>query len=174
MQSDRYETFDDFVAGAATRLLRAAVFLVTDRHLAEDMVQTAFERTARHWRRIARSAGNPEAYARRILVNLAIDDGRRRRRKPLVLGGGPVELDRIGAPAPDRRIADVDRRDLVERSLAALPARQRAVLVLRYWCDLTESEIAADLGVSTGTVKSQAARALARLQQDLVLREEAR
>jgi RNA polymerase sigma-70 factor (sigma-E family) len=173
MHSDRYETFDDFVAGAATRLLRAAVFLVTDRHLAEDLLQIAFERTARHWRRVARF-GDPEAYARRVLVNLAIDDTRRRRRKPVLPGGGAQELERIGGAAPDPRIADLELRDLIERSLAALPPRQRAVLVLRYWCDLTEREIAADLGVSTGTVKSQAARALARLQQDLTLREEAR
>jgi RNA polymerase sigma-70 factor (sigma-E family) len=173
MHSDRYETFDDFVAGAATRLLRAAVFLVTDRHLAEDLLQIAFERTARHWRRVVRF-GDPEAYARRVLVNLAIDDTRRRRRKPVLPGGGAQELERIGGAAPDPRIADLELRDLIERSLAALPPRQRAVLVLRYWCDLTEREIAADLGVSTGTVKSQAARALARLQQDLTLREEAR
>jgi RNA polymerase sigma-70 factor (sigma-E family) len=173
MPADAYETFDDFVSGAATRLLRAAVFLVGDRHLAEDLVQTAFERTARHWRRVGRT-GNPEAYARRVLVNLAIDDGRRRRRRPVLLGGGATELERIGGTAADPRIAGLDLRDLVERSLAALPPRQRAVLVLRYWCDLSEREIAADLGISTGTVKSQAARALARLQQDLSLREEAR
>ena len=92
----------------------------------------------------------------------------------MLLGGGTDDLERIGATAPDRGMADLELRDLVERSLAALPPRQRAVLVLRYWCDLTEREIAADLGVSTGTVKSQAARALARLQQDLTLREEAR
>ena len=173
MQSDQYETFDDFVVGSATRLLRAAVFLVGDRHLAEDLVQIAYERTARHWRRVLR-AGAPEAYARRVLVNLAIDDTRRRRRKPSLPGGGSAELERIGGSSPDRRLADVELRDLVERSLAALPPRQRAVLVLRYWCDLTEREIAADLGVSVGTVKSQAARGLARLQQDLSLREEAR
>jgi RNA polymerase sigma-70 factor (sigma-E family) len=173
MHSDRDETFDGFVAGAATRLLRTAVFLVADRHLAEDLVQTAFERTARHWRRVVRF-GDPEAYARRVLVNLAIDDTRRRRRKPLLPGGGAQELERFGGAAPDPRIADLELRDLIERSLAALPPRQRAVLVLRYWCDLTEREIAADLGISTGTVKSQAARALARLQQDLTLREEAR
>ena len=173
MPGEQYETFDDFVAGAATRLLRAAVFLVPDRQVAEDLVQSAFERTARHWRRLART-GNPEAYARRVLVNLAIDDGRRRRRRPVVLGGGTDDLERIGGTAPDRAMADLELRDLVERSLAALPPRQRAVLVLRYWCDLTEREIAADLGISTGTVKSQAARALARLQQDLTLREEAR
>ncbi|HVQ95421.1 MAG TPA: SigE family RNA polymerase sigma factor, partial [Mycobacteriales bacterium] len=159
MQRDQYETFEDFVAGAATRLLRAAVFLVADRHQAEDLVQIAFERTARHWRRVVRS-GNPEAYARRVLVNLAIDDTRRRRRKPALPGGGAHELDQLGSAAPDRRIADLELRDLVERSLAALPPRQRAVLVLRYWCDLTEREIAADLGISVGTVKSQAARAL--------------
>jgi RNA polymerase sigma-70 factor (sigma-E family) len=173
MPGEPYETFDDFVAAAATRLLRAAVFLVSDRQLAEDLVQSAFERTARHWRRVART-GNPEAYARRVLVNLAIDDGRRRRRRPVVLGGGSDDLERIGGTAPDRGIADLELRDLVERSLAALPPRQRAVLVLRYWCDLSEREIAADLGISTGTVKSQAARALGRLQQDLTLREEAR
>jgi RNA polymerase sigma-70 factor (sigma-E family) len=173
MHADRYETFDDFVAATATRLLRAAVFLVTDRHLAEDLLQIAFERTARHWRRVVRF-GDPEAYARRVLANLAIDDTRRRRRKPMLPGGGAQELERLGGAAPDPRIADLELRDLIERSLAALPPRQRAVLVLRYWCDLTEREIAADLGVSTGTVKSQAARALARLHQDLTLREEAR
>ena len=173
MPTDQYETFDDFVAGAASRLLRTAVFLVFDRQLAEDLVQITFERTARHWRRVVR-AGNPEAYARRVLVNLAIDDHRRRRRKPLVSSGGSADLEQLGGARPDPRLADLALRDLLARSLAALPAKQRAVIVLRYWCDLTEQEIAAELGVTVGTVKSHASRALCRLQLDQTLREEAR
>ncbi|WP_433463808.1 SigE family RNA polymerase sigma factor [Spirillospora sp. CA-142024] len=151
-------TFDDFVAATASRLLRTAVFLVYDRHLAEDLLQVAYERVARRWRRLA--DGNPEAYARRVLVNLAIDENKRRARRHATPVGSAADVERLagGPPAPGAAGGDLDE------VLRALPAKQRAVIVLRYWCDLSEQEIAETLGISRGTVKSHTARAMAALR----------
>ncbi|MQY06739.1 SigE family RNA polymerase sigma factor [Actinomadura macrotermitis] len=151
-------TFEEFVTASAGRLLRTAVFLVYDRHLAEDLLQVAYERVARRWKRVA--AGNPEAYARKVLVNLAIDEGRRRRDLPV---GSVADVERVaGAPAA----AGVPHGELDE-VLRALPAKQRAVVVLRYWCDLGEHEIAEALGISRGTVKSHTSRAMAALREHM-------
>lgn len=154
------DTFEEFVNATAGRLLRTAVFLVYDRHLAEDLLQVAYERVARRWRRLA--DGDPEAYARRVLVNLAIDEGKRRRRRRDTPAGAAADLDRIAGRAPH----DVPSGDgELEEALRALPAQQRAVVVLRYWCDLGEREIADTLGISRGTVKSHTARAMAALRE---------
>lgn len=156
-------TFEEFVTATAGRLLRTAVFLVYDRHLAEDLLQVTYERVARRWGRIMRGGHQPEAYARRVLVNLAIDDHKRRRRRPDVPVGGAGEVERFaGADGA----ADAVRAPL-DDVLATLPVKQRAVVVLRYWCDLSEQEIAAVLGVSRGTVKSHAARAMTALRRQL-------
>ena len=155
--------FEDFVTATASRLLRTAVFLVYDRHLAEDLLQLAYERVARRWRRIA--AGNPEAYARKVLVNLAIDENRRRARRRDLPAGAPADLEHLApsSPAASGLPGVADGR--LDEALRALPAKQRAVLVLRYWCDLTEPEIAQTLGISRGTVKSHTARAMAALRE---------
>ncbi len=151
--------FEAFARASMHRLLRTAVFLVDDRHIAEDLVQVSLERTARHWRRIGHD--NPEAYARKVLVNLAIDRSRKLRRGRDTPIGDATDLDLLGsgrdALAPP---GDADASGDLAAGLAALPARQRAVVVLRYWCDLDEREIAHTLGISVGSVKTHASRAL--------------
>jgi RNA polymerase sigma-70 factor (sigma-E family) len=154
-------TFDEFVAATAGRLLRTAVFLVYDRHLAEDLLQTAYERVARRWGRLA--DGDPEAYARRVLVNLAIDEKRRWARRRDTPVGSVADVERLAGAPPAAGAAGGD----LDAVLRALPAKQRAVVVLRYWCDLSEQEIAATLGISRGTVKSHTARAMAALRKHM-------
>jgi RNA polymerase sigma-70 factor (sigma-E family) len=151
-------SFEDFVRARSDSLLRTALLLTGQRRAeAEDLLQVALERAYRHWPRICRDG--PERYVRRILASASADRWRRLARRPeqamSAVRGGPVVADRSG------QIAD---RDYLLRALAGLPPRQRAVLVLRYFDDLSEAETAAMLGCSLGTVKSQAARGLARLR----------
>jgi len=159
--------FVEFVAARSAALFRTAVLIVGDRHVAEDLVQSALERAYRHWDRVA-SMDAPEAYVRRILANLAADHHRRRGRAPL-----PLPLMDHDGPARDA-YPDVDEHDAVIRMLNDLPPRMRAVLVLRYYDDMTEAQIAEALGVSLGTVKSQAARGLAKLREAMVAQKEER
>ncbi|GAA5115962.1 SigE family RNA polymerase sigma factor [Alloalcanivorax gelatiniphagus] len=148
--------FDAFVRRSSDRLVRTAYLLCGDRGHAEDMAQTALLRTARRWPSARRE---PEAYARRVVVNLAKDRWRALRRRP---DEAPLEHD---VPIPVRDgVAD---RDQLLRAAQQLPAGQRAVLVLRYFDDLSVADTAAALGCSTGTVKSQTARALERLRAAL-------
>lgn len=152
-------SFEEFVRGSSPRLFRTALLLTGhDRAAAEDLLQIALERAYRHWARICRSE-EPERYVRRILANASHDRWRRaaRRRERSMHAGDPAAVtdDHAGA------VAD---RDLLMRALAGLPKRQRTVLVLRYYSDLSELEIAGVLGCSVGTVKSQASRGLARLR----------
>jgi RNA polymerase sigma-70 factor (sigma-E family) len=153
--------FEVFARGIMHRLLRTAVFLVGDRHTAEDLVQVCLERTARHWRRIG--GDNPEAYSRKVLVNLAIDRTRKLKRGRDTPIGAATDLDLLGSARDvlsGLESGDADASGDLAAGLAALPARQRAVLVLRYWCDLDEREIADTLGISTGSVKTHASRGL--------------
>lgn len=156
--------FEQFVAASSDRLLRTAYLLCGDRGHAEDLVQTALLRTARRWRTARQQ---PEAYTRRVVVNLAKDRWR-------LLGRRPAEtaiedgLELAAIPVSDG-LAD---RDELLRATRLLPAGQRAVLVLRYFDDLSVEETAATLGCSTGTVKSQTARALTRLRVALTPEKE--
>jgi RNA polymerase sigma-70 factor (sigma-E family) len=157
---DTGDAFEEFVRGRSTHLFQLALLLAGQNQAdAEDLLQVSLERA---WRRGAMRyrEGSPEPYVRRILVNASIDRWRwlrRRGEEPLQdAGPGPPVADPAGAVA---------RRDLLMRSLAVLPPRQRAVLVLRYWEDHSEAEVAAMMGCSVGTVKSQASRGLARLRQ---------
>ena len=154
-------SFDAFVADRSTALLRAAYLLTGDRGYAEDLLQTALLRVFRHWSR-ARAA--PEAYARQVLVNLSRDRLRRMFRRPreIPLPDNP-ELLRGTDSGVERA---TERRAMVQ-ALAALPVRQREVLVLRFFADLTVEQTATALGCSTGTVKSYTSRALARLRDVL-------
>lgn len=153
-------SFEEFVAGSSPHLFTLARLLTGGhRAEAEDLLQSGFERAYRHWRRISQRE-DPERYVRQILVNASIDRWRRIRRRP----EGPLQLPG-GDPAVADRSAEVADRDVLLRGLAMLPVRQRAVLVLRYFEDLSEVQAAAMLGCSVGTVKSQAARALARLRE---------
>ncbi|TWG91048.1 RNA polymerase sigma-70 factor (sigma-E family) [Nocardioides sp. J9] len=153
------EAFRSWAARAQQDLLRTAFLLTGDRHRAEDLVQEALAKVALRWRRLR--DGNPTGYARQVVVRDNISGWRKRRRE--VLGtdpgrGGPGTQVRDHAPATERRIA-------LDAALAALTPRQRAVVVLRYYDDLTERAAAEALGVSVGTVKSQAHLALARLRE---------
>ena len=158
MAADRSAAeLERFLAERADHLMRTAVLLTGSREAGEDLLQTAVERLLRRWRRFD---GDPEGYLRRTLCNLAAD-GRRRagrwRRKERLL--------RTGAQQTRDATADVDLRDALVRLLSQLPSRQRAVLVLRYWEQLTDAETAAVLGCPEGTVKSAGSRGLARMRE---------
>jgi RNA polymerase sigma-70 factor (sigma-E family) len=158
--ADAGHSFEAFVAASSARLFTMAVLLCGhDRAEAEDLLQGVLERAFRRWSRIARE-GDPDAYIRQMLVNASVDRWRklRRRREEASLTG-------LADSAVADRSGQVDDRDLLLRVLAGLPARQRAVIVLRYLEDLSEAQTAAVLGCSEGTVKSQASRALARLRR---------
>jgi RNA polymerase sigma-70 factor (sigma-E family) len=154
--------FREFVAARSPALLRTAWMLTGDAQLAEDLLQTALARTWPHWSRIA--DGYPEAYVRRVMVRTHGSWWRRDRRRPeTALGVVPEGAD----PRPGDAYGAVDDRDGLARALVALPRRQRQVVVLRYYEDLPEAEVAALLGCSTGTVKSQASKGLAKLRAAL-------
>ena len=159
--------FDSFVAAHAEDLVRTAYLVVWDLAEAEDLAQETLLRIAKRWPRV-RAMEHPRAYARRILVNLALDESKRRVRRLHELNGAPPadRVDRTSA----RALWQVDARSELIDALAELPPRQRAVLVLRYFLDLPEAAVAAALGCSLGTVKSTASRGLARLEQDLSTR----
>ncbi|OUC96147.1 SigE family RNA polymerase sigma factor [Streptosporangium minutum] len=155
MTEDDEAAFDEFLAARSTALLRTAILVCgASPHDAEDLVQNALEKIYRHWSRIRHD--NPESYARKVVVNAAISVSRRRRVIQEITFARPPETP-IDSP-------DVELRDTLLAELRRLPARMRAVLVLRYWEDLSENETAALMGCSAGTVKSQAARGLARIR----------
>jgi RNA polymerase sigma-70 factor (sigma-E family) len=146
--------FAEFVAARTSALMRTAYLLTRDHHLAEDLVQTALFKAAMAWERIE---GEPEPYVRRILYTENISWWRRRRR--LVVEAAAVQLEQPAGPG-----TDVDLQVALERALGQLTAKQRTVLVLRYYEDLTEADAARVLGVGVGTVKSTHRRALLRLR----------
>ncbi|HEY7222243.1 MAG TPA: SigE family RNA polymerase sigma factor [Micromonosporaceae bacterium] len=156
--------FERLVAEATEGLRRTAYLMTWDAGEADDLVQVTWTAVAWQWPRVNRME-NPVAYARRVLTNAAIDGRRSRARRRTELG------DTLGREAPDtassRALAAVDERQDLRRALAGLTTRQRAVLVLRYWEDLPEYEVAELLGCSVGTVKSTASRALAHLRARL-------
>lgn len=153
------EEFREFVAARSGALLRTAYLLVGDWGTAEDLLQTALTKTYLAWKRMG-TIEAVEPYTRRVLVNTATSWWRRRWH-----GERPTEVlpDRSG---PDEHQQAVER-DVIWRHVRALPARQRAVLVLRYYEDLSEAQTAELLEISPGTVKSQTARALATLRRRL-------
>jgi RNA polymerase sigma-70 factor (sigma-E family) len=153
------EGFTDFVAGHQAGLQRTAFLLTGDWQLAEDLVQTSLAKAWVHWTRVI-GADNPEAYVRRVIVTTYVTWWRRRWRREFTTGALP---DRGG---PTDLVAETADRLVAHRLLARLPARQRAVLVLRFYQDMTEKETAAMLGCTIGTVKSQTAKALSRLRAD--------
>jgi RNA polymerase sigma-70 factor (sigma-E family) len=158
------ESFDDFVRARSAVLLRAAYLLAGDRHLAEDLVQETLVRVAQHWSRVHHE-GNPEAYARQVLYTRAVDSWRWRRRRPPEVGGMPMEtVDAVGIGAAVDAVEAIERQLVVRAALARLTPKQRAVLVLRFFEDRTESDTAAVLNCSVGTVKSQTRHALDRLR----------
>jgi RNA polymerase sigma-70 factor (ECF subfamily) len=153
------EEFREFVAARSAALLRTAYLLAGDWATAEDLLQTALTKTFLAWQRLGHIE-SVEPYARRVLVNTATSWWRRRWH-----GERPTEV-LPERSAPDQFEEQVER-DRLWRHLRALPARQRAVLVLRFYEDLSEAETAALLNISPGTVKSQTFRALRTLRQRL-------
>ncbi|MEU0041179.1 SigE family RNA polymerase sigma factor [Streptomyces sp. NPDC006333] len=148
--------FHGFVVARSAVLFRGALVLTGNREAAEDLVQETLERVCRKWRTIA-AKDAPDAYVRRIMVNLANDRWRRFRRMVPHQDGG----DRA---APGDQYGQVDTRDQLVRALQGLPRRMRTVVVLRYFHDLSDDEIAADLRISASTVRSQLARGIDKLR----------
>jgi RNA polymerase sigma-70 factor (sigma-E family) len=151
--------FKEFVEENSTTLLRAGWLLTGDWSAAEDLVQTALAAAWPRWESLPERAAE-YAYVRRCMMSAFLRERRRKRS-----GEIPAELrDRdLGDGQPDEA-AGVDLRESLRSAMASLPARQRAVVVLRYFVDLTEQDTAAALGCSVGAVKSHASRALARLR----------
>ncbi len=160
------DAYREFVSARMDQWRRTAYLLCGDWHTADDLVSTALVKLYRHWTRVA-TMDNPEAYVRRILLRAWLDERRR-----------PWRREHSRAEMPER-VADADPSRAADQLavlglLAQLPARRRAVLVLRYFCDLSVEETAEVLGCSTGTVKSQSARALDTLRglADVTIKEE--
>lgn len=152
--------FDSFVRTRTPALLRLAYLLTGDQYLAEDLVQSALARTHRSWRRL-HDSGNAEAYTRKVMYHLQVSWWRRRR----VAESMPGELPELSKRniAPDH--ADQTALRLTLRAaLAKLSAKQRAVLIMRFFEDRSEAEAAELLGVAVGTIKSQTSKALAKLR----------
>ena len=167
MDDQTQAQFRAWVVARSPALLRTAYLLTGSRPDAEDLLQTSLAKTCLAWGRI-RDREARDAYVRRVMVNTQTSFWRRRR------------LDeRPTAALPERgeardATADLDLHDALWAALAALPRRQRAAVVLRYYEDLSEAETADVLGVSVGTVKSTTSRALARLRTDAALRDDPR
>ena len=154
--------FEHFVATRSGRLLRTAYLLTQDSHLAEDLLQTSLAKAWRSWSRVE---SDHEAYVRKILVNTYSTWWRRRWN-----GEHPSdELPETGGVEDDRTADQGSTTFDVRTALARLPKRQRAVIVLRFFDDLTEAETARLLDCSVGTVKSQTSKALAKLRVDPAL-----
>ena len=157
--SDEQEAFEAWAVSRQRGFLRSAILLTGEQSSAEDLVQNALLKVADRWSRLRHEA--PDAYARRIIYNGSVSRWRRRRRE-----APTAELPDAGAPGRSEAwLAGAD----VRAALQALTPRQRAVLVLRYYEDLSERQIAETLGVSVGTVKSQAHAAMRRLREEFAV-----
>jgi RNA polymerase sigma-70 factor (sigma-E family) len=156
------EDFDLFVSAHGSRLLRTAYLLTGDSGAAEDLVQDTLLRAWRRWSRVS-GADEPLAYLRRMLVNASVSRWRALRSRP---------GERLVAAPPELSSRDPDARDdELWRLVGRLPPRQRAVVVLTYYEDLSDAQVAALLGCATGTVKSQRAKALRSLRVQLAEEE---
>src|SRR3712207_3748342 len=144
MRADEELGFEEFVHARLSRLLGFGRALTGNESAAADLVQDALERTLPRWSRVLAGDGDPEAYVRRVMVTRNVSMWRRVRR------------ERLTAATPDRGTSDAEPpwESAVWQAVAALPARQRTIMALRYYDDLSETEIAQLLGVSRGTVKS--------------------
>jgi RNA polymerase sigma-70 factor (sigma-E family) len=151
--------FDEFVGARSRALLRTAYLLTHDHALAEDLLQTALAKAWFSWGRIE---GDPEPYVRRILVNTYASWWRRK-------WNGEQPAETMPEPAPEGGADEHAEPTDLWAAMRRLPRRMRAVVVLRYFEDLTEAQTAELLGCSVGTVKSQTSKALAKLRIDPAL-----
>lgn len=156
--ADDWQDFGEFVRAVLPGLLRYGHALTGNPHDAADLVQGVLERIGARWGHVLRRTGDPVAYARRAMANAHVSRWRRTRRESLV-----ADLPDTAVVWQPDRFAD----EPLWQALRALPPRQRAVMVLRYYDDLSEAEIAETLGISPGTVKSQANKAMANLRARL-------
>lgn len=163
-RQDELGEFTDFVVGCQGKMVRLAELLTGDRGRAEDLAQDGFAKAYAAWNRIRE--GDPAAYVRRCIINASTDWWRRRFRYEQPMPQVPEDFVQVDLAAASAS------RDLVLRALAKLTSRERAVLALRFYLDLSELQIAQELGISPGTVKSAASRALAKLRADAELRSE--
>ena len=166
MSAESDEEFREFMRGRWPAMVRLAYGLTGDLGHAEDVAQAAFARAYASWSRVART-GDPDAYVRRIVINENNSRFRRRRVTARLVDAVP---EPSGPRAADTADALGDSEALM-KALRRLGPRQRAVVVLRFWMDMSEAETAAALGCSVGTVKSQASRALAALRGSAELME---
>ena len=155
--------FREYMVSRWGGLVRFAYGLTGDRGHAEDLAQTALAKAYASWPRVRR-AGDPDAYVRRILINA--NHGRFRKRR-VHEKSGELAIEPAVADGTDA----FDQREALVAALMELPPKQRAVVVLRYWDGLTETQAAAILGCSVGTVKSQASRALTKLRNSAQLQD---
>ena len=163
MSAESDEQFREFMRGRWPAMVRLAYGLTGDLGHAEDVAQAAFARAYASWGRVART-GDPDAYVRRIVINENHSRFRRRRVAESLVDAVPEPLPQ---PQPD----PLSGSAALLRALRRLGPRQRAVIVLRFWMDMSEAETAAALNCSVGTVKSQASRALAALRGSAELME---
>jgi RNA polymerase sigma-70 factor (sigma-E family) len=152
--------FEEFLAARLDPLLRYATVVTCNPHLAQDIVQDVLLRAQSRWRRIG-AMDAPEQYVRRMILNEFLSW--RRRPAARLIPRDPVTFDAAG---PGNAEATVDERDQLLRLIAALPPKQRAVIALRYYEDLSDQEIAGLLGCRPVTVRTQAMRALSTLRRD--------
>jgi RNA polymerase sigma-70 factor (sigma-E family) len=157
--------FEEYVVARSAALLRTAYLLTGNRADAEDLLQTALAKTYLHWDRI-RDREALDGYVRRTMANTQTSFWRRKRPES--------SYDEVPERAGRDAHADADLHDALWSALARIGRRQRAVLVLRYYEDLSEAETAAVLGISVGTVKSATSRALVALRKDASLRDDPR
>jgi len=153
--TERDREFAGYVETRRKTLLSTAYFCCGDWHTAEDLLQTALSKLYVSWPKVRRS-GSEDAYVRRIIINSAIDASRRPWRREQA-------VEEI-SDRPAVETSDADDRSMLMAALSALPSRQRQVLVLRYWLDLSVADTARDLGIDAGTVKSQSAKGLERMR----------
>lgn len=144
--------FEEFVLATGATMMRTAVLLTGDRHRAEDLVQSAYATAFARWRLVSRT-DNPRAYVRTILTRIYLSEQRRKRVREVAL-----EHDAPG------RAADPDLHVSLLAALATLPPLDRAVVVLRYWEDLTVAQTAHQLGITESACRTRSSRALARLR----------
>ncbi|MEU8391725.1 SigE family RNA polymerase sigma factor [Micromonospora sp. NPDC048842] len=155
------EGYRDYVGARLESLRRTAYLLCGDWHTADDLVSTALVKLLRHWPRVS-AMDSPDAYVRRTLLRVWLDERRRPWRREAAWAEVPEQ------PAAAGGTDGAADRLTILALLAELPPRRRAVLVLRYFCDLSVEETARELGCTAGTVKSQSARAIEALRGRLV------
>jgi RNA polymerase sigma-70 factor (sigma-E family) len=159
LSGQQERAFEEFVAQSGDVLLRLATLLTSDPGLGEDAYQETLHRLAGRWSRV----DNPQAFCRRVMHNIVIDQARARRRRPAEIR--LVDAHDDGDPRAADTTSAVEIRPVLLAALRTLTQQQRAILVLRYFDDRSENEVADLLGISPGTVKSTASRAMAHLRQ---------